>query len=51
VNAIFEFLTATTFVVAQEKNVIGWNREMNKKTEVCKEDILGQKHHAYALLC
>ncbi|PLY11598.1 MAG: hypothetical protein C0624_01855 [Desulfuromonas sp.] len=47
-QSIIEFLPDATFVIDREKNVTAWNREMEEKTGVRKEEILGQGDYAYA---
>lgn len=46
-QSIIEFLPDATFVIDRDKNVTAWNREMEEKTGVRKEDILGQGDYAY----
>lgn len=45
---IIEFLPDATFVIDRNKQVVAWNRGMEEKTGVCKENILGQGDYAYA---
>jgi len=47
-QSIIEFLPDATFVIDRENNVTAWNREMEEKTGVRKEQILGQGDYAYA---
>jgi len=47
-QSIIEFLPDATFVIDRDKNVTAWNREMEEKTGVRKEQILGQGDYAYA---
>lgn len=46
---IIEFLPDATFVIDRNKQVVAWNRAMEEKTGVHKEDILGQGDYAYAV--
>jgi len=44
---IIEFLPDATFVIDNKKNVTAWNRAMEKKTGVCKSEVLGKGDFAY----
>jgi len=46
---IIEFLPDATFVIDREKNVVAWNRAMEEKTGVNKEEILGRGDYAYSV--
>jgi len=48
-QGIIDFLPDATLVIDGEKRVIAWNRAMEEKTGVAKEEILGQGDFAYAL--
>ncbi len=45
---IIEFLPDATFVIDREKRVTAWNRSMEEKTGIRKEDILGRGENAYS---
>lgn len=46
---ILEFLPDATFVIDQEKKVVGWNLAMEKLTGIDKQQILGLGDYAYAV--
>ncbi len=46
---IIEFLPDATFVIDRNRQVVAWNRALEEKTGVRKEDILGQEDYAYAV--
>lgn len=48
-QGIIDFLPDATLVIDGEKRVIAWNRAMEEKTGVAKEEILGQGDSVYAL--
>jgi PAS domain S-box-containing protein len=45
---IIEFLPDATFVIDRNRQVVAWNRALEEKTGVRKEDILGQGDYAYS---
>ncbi|HEX9777000.1 MAG TPA: PAS domain S-box protein [Geopsychrobacteraceae bacterium] len=46
---IIEFLPDATLVIDRQKRVVAWNRAMEKKTGVGKQQMLGQSNYAVAL--
>ncbi len=46
---IIEFLPDATLVIDNRRNVIAWNKAMEKMTGVRKEEVLGKGDHAYAV--
>lgn len=46
---IIEFLPDATFVVNRDKEIIAWNKAMEKMTGVPKERVLGQGDYLYAM--
>lgn len=48
-QGIIDFLPDATLVIDRSQRVIAWNRAMEEKTGVPKEDILGQGDYAYAV--
>jgi len=48
-QGIIDFLPDATLVIDRDQRVIAWNRAMEEKTGVRKEEILGQGDYAYAL--
>ncbi len=46
---IIDFLPDATFVIDNDKNVIFWNKAMEKMTGVHKDDIIGMGDYAYTV--
>lgn len=46
---IIDFLPDATFVVDSERQVIAWNRALEKMTGVAKEEMLGKRDYAYSV--
>jgi PAS domain S-box-containing protein len=48
-ESIIDFLPDATFVVNNDREVIAWNRAMEKMTGIPKEEMIGQGDHAYTI--
>jgi PAS domain S-box-containing protein len=46
---IVEFLPDATFVIELEGKVIAWNRAIEEMTGIRKEEMIGQRDHAYSI--
>ncbi|MGZ7160648.1 MAG: PAS domain S-box protein, partial [Methanobacterium sp.] len=46
---IIEFLPNATFVIDEDKNIIAWNKAIEKMTGISKKEMIGKGNHEYSI--